>query len=131
MACETYPRTLADYALSLRDVRDDVWRLRIVLHEFGLWWQSEDAARRFDLVRDEPVALDERWDAFMGAYAEHLCWHERIPAPLWVYEDRRYLDYYWWPGDPWDFMKDAARAYAPACFEAHGVLIEDRELEVV
>lgn len=31
-----HPRTLADYALHLRDEDDEVWRLRVVLHEFGL-----------------------------------------------------------------------------------------------
>lgn len=100
-------------------------RVRVV------WWQSADTADRPTLVSEEPPAVDEHWDAFLAAYAEHLCWHDQIPAPRWVHEDRRYLDHCWWPGDPWNFMKDAARAYSPACFEARGVLIEDRELRVV
>ena len=57
---------LANYVPALRAERDDVWRSRIVLHDFGLVWQHAGHTERIVLVAVEPVAFDRRWDAFLG-----------------------------------------------------------------
>ncbi|HWL45406.1 MAG TPA: hypothetical protein VNQ73_20860 [Ilumatobacter sp.] len=127
-----WPRSLAGYVPELR-AADDEWRLRVILHEFGLLWETTTPADRPGLIADEPPALDPRWDAFLAAYAEHLSWHLGVAAPDWVFQPGRYLPSMWFAGAP-PTMRAArveAVVHSPAAFEAHGVLLPARELAVV
>ncbi len=123
-------RTLADYVPWLRE-SDERWRLRIVLHDFGLQWQSTPPDMRRAMVDDEPGAIEPRWDAFLAAYVEHVCYHGGIEAPAWVFQSRRYLDCFWYPATDLPTLRVEAVVHAPAAFEAHGVLLSDREVTVV
>jgi len=103
----------------------------VVLHDFGQVWEDTPRAELLSLVLDEPAPINEEWNAFLGAYVEHLCWHARIDAPSWVFGQDRYLDYFWYPAINSPTLRVEATVHAPAAFEAHGVLIPARELVVV
>ncbi len=110
---------------------DDEWRLRLLLHDFGMVWADAGGDDRRGLVNDEPAHIDAHWDAFVAALAEHLCWHARIAAPDWVHGHGRYLSSFWFPAIDSPTLKVEAVVHAPAAFEAHGVLLPARELLVV
>jgi hypothetical protein len=136
-ACPRYAavvdgRTLSQYA-GMLDPRDDRWNLRLLLHEFGLVWQDATAGERRQLIGDAPPPTgSRRWDAFLGAYAEHLAYHAGQPAPSWATSPDRYLHTVWFPlTDDIATLRVEALVHAPAHFDAHGVFIARRELEVV
>ena len=122
---------LANYVPALRAESDEAWRARIVLHDFGLVWQHASAAEREVLVADEPEPFDPRWDAFLAAYVEFLCHHAELPAPQWVFDPRRHLGEFWFPGPRFPRERAATILATPAAFEAHGIWFPARELEVV
>lgn len=45
------PRTLAEYVPRLRRADDDIWRMRIVLHELGLRWEEAPVDSASSLTR--------------------------------------------------------------------------------
>ena len=121
---------LARYVPALR-VSDDDFRLRIVLHDFGMVFQHADERERALLVAEEPERFDARWDAFLAAYAEHLCHHAGIPAPGWVFAAERHLGRFWFAGKRFPRERAATILTTPAAFEVHGIWFPERELEVV
>ena len=121
---------LADYVSSLATYDDD-FRLRVVLHDFGLVWQHAGPQQRKVLVAVEPSLFDQRWDAFLAAYVEHLCYHAGLAVPEWAQRDCRYLKQMWWAGDPFDFERGSVILSTPAAFEVHGIWLDERELQVV
>ena len=122
---------LANYVPALRAESDEAWRARIVLHDFGMVWQHAGAAAREVLVTEEPEPFDPRWDAFLAAYVEFLCHHAELPAPQWVFDPRRHLGEFWFPGPRFPRERAAVILTTPAAFEAHGIWFPARELEVV
>lgn len=121
---------LARYVPTLR-VSDDDFRLRIVLHDFGMVFQHASERERVFLVAEEPELFDPRWDAFLAAYTEHLCYHAGIPAPAWVFTAQRHLSRFWFPGKRFPRERAATILTTPAAFEVHGIWFPERELEVV
>ena len=63
-----FPATLAEYVPRLREADDDIWRMRIVLNEFGLRWEDTPLEQRLSLVEEEPGPISPPWDAFLAAY---------------------------------------------------------------
>jgi hypothetical protein len=92
------PRTLAEYVPRLRKADDDIWRMRIVLHEFGLRWDDTPVDERLELVERVPESINAPWDAFLAAYVEHRCYHDGTPD--WVFAADRYLDGFWFRPPP-------------------------------
>lgn len=124
-------RSLASYADELREA-DDGFRLRLLLHEFGLGWQDTPVADRSRLISDEPAPVDPRWDAFVAAMAEHLAYTSGLSAPDWIFQEDRYLPSLWFAaGASLATLRTEALVHTPAHFEAHGVLLARRELTVV
>ena len=121
---------LARYVPALRDSDED-FRLRLVLHDFGMVFQHATAAERVVLLAEEPELFDARWDAFLAAYAEHLAHDAGLEAPGWVSGPRRYLSEFWFPGRRFARERAATTLATPAAFEAHGIWFPERELEVV
>ena len=121
---------LACYVPGLRGF-DDAFRLRVILHDFGMVWQDADDGERAVLAAEEPEPFDARWDAFLAAYVEHLCYHAGIDAPDWTSGEGRYLDRMWWPAHYFEFERGSVMLSTPAAFEVHGIWIAERELEVV
>ncbi len=89
------------------------------------------AQTRADLIDDTPGHIDARWDAFLAAYVEHLCWHDGVDPPAWVFDDDRYLNEFWYPATSSPTLRVEAVVHSPAAFEVRGVLMSDRELTVV
>ena len=122
--------TLDRYVPMLRTCDDD-FRLRVVLHDFGMVFEHADTEERKLLVAGEPELFDPRWAAFLAAYAEHLCYHAGIPAPAWVFTAERHLRSFWYAGRRFPRERAATILTTPAAFEAHGIWFPGRELEVV
>ncbi len=122
--------TLSSYVPWLLQA-DEEWRLRIVLHDWAMWWFDTDLTNRLALVETEPATISKRWDALLAAWVEHHCWHDCLRAPDWVFEPSRYLESYWYPGRDLRGLRAEAVVHSSAAFEAHGVLLPVRELEVV
>lgn len=125
-------RTLARYATELV-AGDDRWNLRLLLHEFGLVWEDAPAAERAALIAEAPAPTgDLRWDAFLAAYGEHLAYHAGLPASPWMADPTRHLEVVWFPlAAELSTLRHEAIVTAPASFEAHGILLARRELQVV
>lgn len=127
-----FPGTLAGYVPRLRNAVDDILRMRIVLHEFGLLWEATARNERLCLVEVAPDAISPPWDAFLAAYVEYRCYHDGLVAPDWVFAHDRYLDGFWFPFPAeWKDYRLEAIVHAPAAFEAHGALVAERDLLVV
>lgn len=122
--------TLARYVPALRK-SDDEFRLRIVLHDFGMVFQHADPWERAYLVEEEPDPFDRRWDAFLAAYTEYLCHHAGIKVPTWVFTAQRHLPAFWYAGGRFRSERAATILTTPAAFEVHGIWFPERELEVV
>ena len=122
--------TLDRYVPVLRESDDD-FRLRIVLHDFGMVFQHASSEDRRLLVAGEPELFDPRWDAFLAAYTEHLCYHAGIPTPDWVFATERHLQSFWYAGRRFPRERAATILTTPAAFEAHGIWFPAWELEVV
>lgn len=119
--------TLADLAAALRAADDDLGRRLLTLEfvqEFG-GVQSE--ARHALLVQRPAPTGDARWDALVGALAEHLAFHHELAYPQWAEEPDRFLDQWWFPIDT-PAARAAAIAHAPAAFARRGVFVERRDL---
>lgn len=110
---------------------DDEWRLRLVLHDFGLVWEDTLIEQRPALVSREPESIDPRWDAFLAAYAEHRCIEDGIKPPPWTLQRRRHLREFWYAGGCYAYDRVRTIVTTPITFEAHGIWIPREELTVV
>lgn len=124
------PNQLASYVPDLRR-SDDEFRLRLLLHGFGLVWQHATQAERVQLVAAEPAHVTPRWDSFLAAYAEHLCQTHGIAPPAWTQQPQRRLDEHWHAGGCFAFDHERSAATTPPAFDAHGIWLPADELIVV
>ena len=122
--------TLTKYVPALRESDDD-FRLRLVLHDFGMVYQHANSVERTVLLEAEPEPFDRRWDAFLAAYAEYLSYHADLASPAWVRYPYRYLREFWYPVRRFPRERAGTILTTPGAFEAHGIWFPVRELEVV
>jgi hypothetical protein len=91
------PMTVADLAGHLAGAGDDKTRWKLVwefLEEYG--WEPDSAQPA--LLGEEPSPVgDERWDALLGAVAEHLAAKHDLAPPSWV--ESRVLQRPWFPAN--------------------------------
>ena len=118
------------YVPALRRENDE-WRLRLVLHDFGLVWEDTSVGRRFELVSREPDRIDPQWDAFLAAYAEHRCIEDGIDPPAWTLRADRVLGTFWYAGGCHDYDRVRTIVTTPITFEVHGIWLPREELAVV
>ena len=105
---------------------DEKHRLRLVF-EF-LRGVHDDAPPLALLLVVEPMLTgDERFDALLGALAEHLCVHANIDSPAWVHEPSRFLDHAWWVSNLAS-ARASALVHTPASLRRRGVMIDRRDL---
>ena len=105
---------------------DEKRRLRLVF-EF-LRGVNDDAPPLALLLVVEPMLTgDERFDALLGALAEHLCVHANIDPPAWVHEPSRFLDRAWWVSNLAS-ARASALVHTPASLRRRGVMIDRRDL---
>ena len=128
--CSQLPNQLASFVPDLRD-SDDEFRLRLLLHGFGLVWQDATHDQRSALVAVEPERFDPRWDAFLAALAEHLCEESGLDAPPWTQDAGRWLSEHWHAGGCFAHDHGRSVAQTPRAFDGHGIWLPADELVVV
>lgn len=120
--------TLAEVAKRIRNGEAFDYAVREFLDEFAL--RGSDTAR-LEAIEARPESTGaERWDAYLGALAEHLAAVHRLDRPSWSVEPERFLDRFWFVSDVPGF-RAIAIAQAPAAFRRRGVFIPERSLHRV
>ena len=120
------PMTLTDLALHLAREADTKTRWKFVW-EFTEEYSWEPPGACWALLADEPAATgDERWDALLGALAEHLAEADGQLPPSWA--ATRILTDPWYPAEL-QAQRDDARATAPPTFRRHGVYLSAADLD--
>lgn len=121
------PMSLADLSEALHAAPKDLDR-RLLALEFLQEFDGEPAEARQALLGDRPPSTgDARWDALIGALAEHLAFHHDLAYPQWAEEPDRFLDRWWFPINT-PSTRAAAIAHAPAALARRGVFVERRDL---
>ncbi len=99
--------------------------------EFLTAYGGAEPAQRQGLIDEPPAPTgDRRWDAFLGALAEHLAFHDDLLCPTWAGAPERFLDRWWFLSNTPSGRAEAI-VTAPASFVRRGVFIERRDLERV
>src|ERR1700722_5131428 len=118
--------TVADLAAYLSQAEDDKTRWKLVW-EFLEEYRWEQAEAQPALLADEPTPVgDERWDALLGALAEHLTARLDLAPPAWT--EFRVLGRPWFPAEL-PVQRADALVHAPAAFRKHGVYLAAAGLE--
>ena len=119
---------LADLATHLIAEPDEKIRWRLV-SEFLEEYKWEPAEVQVSLLQAEPVSVgDERWDALLGALAEHFAAEHDLGPPGWA--EQRVLKRAWFPAGLAILRMDAL-VWAPAAFQKHGVFLSVHDLSRV
>lgn len=91
--------------------------------------QRPDQLERAIASEPEPTG-DPRYDAYLGALAEHLAIRHGASAPAWTRAPKRFLDRFWFPSEVKGF-RAIAIAQSPAAFRRRGIFIAAGSLERV
>ncbi len=118
-------QTLSTLAERLRDGEDLHHPLREFLDEFAL--RPDDASRNAAIRERPPQTGDCRYDALLGALAEHLATLYDLERPQWSVEPSCFLERFWFVSEVPGFRATAI-AQAPAAFRRRGVFIPERSL---
>jgi hypothetical protein len=87
--------------------------------------------RRYEAIEAEPPVIgDPRFDAYLGALAEHLAVLTGLQPPAWSLTSDRFLDRFWFVS-PTPGFRAISLAQAPAAFKRRGILIPERSLRRV
>jgi len=121
---ETLAR-VAERTLSGEDFRHAV---REFLGEFP--FRLDDAARSAAISERPERTGDPRYDAYLGALAEHVAALYDLERPAWAVEPERFLETWWFVSDVPGF-RAISIAQAPAAFVKHGVFVPERSLHRV
>jgi hypothetical protein len=125
---ERLTQTLAGVSRRVRDGEGFDHAAREFLDEFAL--AATDRSRQATIAeRPEPTG-DARWDAYLGALAEHLAAVHALERPSWSTEPDRFLDRFWFVSDTVGF-RAISISQAPAAFRRRGVFIPERSLHRV
>lgn len=121
-------QTLAEVARRSNAGEDFRHAVREFLDEFAL---RADARLRAEAIAERPAQTgDPRYDAYLGALAEHLATAHDLSRPAWSIEPGRFLTRFWFVSDVPGF-RAIAIAQAPAAFRRRGVFIPERSLHRV
>jgi hypothetical protein len=102
--------------------------VREFLDEFAL---RQGNRSRAAAIADEPSPTgDPRYDAYLGALAEHLAAVHHLERPAWSVEPNRFLDRFWFVSEVPGF-RAVSIAQAPAAFRRRGIFIPERSLHRV
>jgi hypothetical protein len=120
--------TLAEVANRVRSGEDFHHAVREFLDDFSL--RGEDRSRSSSIAERPQPTGERRFDAYLGALAEHLANAHDLPRPQWSLEPARFLDRFWFVSDVRGF-RAISMAQAPAAFKRRGVFIPERSLRRV
>ncbi|HUP68687.1 MAG TPA: helix-turn-helix transcriptional regulator [Acidimicrobiales bacterium] len=105
-------------------------RRRLAL-EFLSRYEEGEVATRWALLLDRPEPTgDPRWDALLGAMAEHLAFHDDVDPPAWASDPDRFLVAAWfWIDLP--SVRERALIGAPSAFRRRNVWVDRADLQRV
>jgi len=121
-------QSLASVADRVRDGEDFRYAVREFLDEFALRGDARSWAEAIEA--QPPLTGDVRYDAYLGALAEHLATLHGLTRPAWSVEPERFLERFWFVSEVPGFRAMAV-AQAPAAFRRRGVFIPERSLHRV
>lgn len=121
-------QTLAGVADRTLAGEDFGFASREFLDEFAL--RADDDLRLAAIADRPPATGDRRYDAYLGALAEHLASVHGLDRPSWSLEPSRFLDRFWFVSDVPGF-RAISIAQAPAAFRRRGVFVPERSLHRV
>ncbi|HEY7949830.1 MAG TPA: hypothetical protein VID51_03235 [Solirubrobacterales bacterium] len=127
-ARERLSETLEGVAGRVRKGEDFRHVVREFLDEFAL--RGDDRSREEAIAQRPESTGDLRYDAYLGALAEHLAAVHDLSRPAWSVEPGRFLDRFWFVSEVPGF-RAVAIAQAPAAFRRRGVFIPERSLHRV
>jgi hypothetical protein len=127
-AAERMTETLAGVAVRLRDGEEFGHAVREFLDEFSL--RDGDGSRAVAIAERPALTGDARYDAYIGALAEHLALAHGLERPSWSLASERFLDRFWFVSDVAGF-RAISIAQAPAAFRRRGVFVPERSLHRV
>ena len=105
---------------------DDTRRWRLFFEFLRGADEAGPAALR--LVADEPpLTNDARFDALLGAAAEHISARQGRPGPLWTITLDRFLTRPWWPTQL-PSARTGAMLWTPAAFRRRGIFLDRHDL---
>jgi hypothetical protein len=125
---EQLTQTLAGISRRVLAGEDFGFAAREFLDEFAL--RGDDDARAAAIAARPPATGDRRYDAYLGALAEHLSAVHELTRPAWSVEPGRFLDRFWFLSDVAGF-RAIAIAQAPAAFRRRGIFVPERSLHRV
>lgn len=114
-----FTQTLADVARRVGDGAPFLHAVREFLDEFGL--RPEELRLQAIVERPTPTG-DRRYDAYLGALAEHLALGNRFERSSWASEPTRFLEQFWFVSEVKGF-RAIAIAQSPAAFRRRGIFI--------
>jgi hypothetical protein len=122
-----FAQTLAGVAGATRRERELFFSaVRELLDELALT-QTDD--QRLRAIAEKPAATgDRRFDAYLGAMAEHLAIRYGLAVPPWTQCSSRFLDCFWFVS-PVPGFRAIAIAQSPASFRRRGIFIAKGSLE--
>ncbi|MBI1866002.1 MAG: hypothetical protein HYR98_09810 [Nitrospirae bacterium] len=105
---------------------EDPW---LCVREFLDDFYAADGAGRVRMILERPERVgDPRFDAYLGALAEHMALHYGLPVPSWAAEPGRFLDRWWFP-TTFKSLHAIALVQSPASFRRRGIFVDDTELK--
>lgn len=111
------PASLAQIAGAAKSQEDFLFRIRQFLDDFRR--PQPDDQRAALIEQRPPAAAEPRWDAFLGALAEHLAAHAGMRVPGWTEEPHRFLSTFWFVHEP--AFDALALAQSPAAFRRRAI----------
>lgn len=127
-APERLHATLAGVAERVRSGEEFRYAVREFLDEFAL--RADDRSREKAIADRPEFTGDPRYDAYLGALAEHLAATHGLERPSWSVKPDRFLDRFWFVSDVPGF-RAVSIAQAPAAFRRRGVFVPERSLHRV
>lgn len=127
-AAERLTATLAGVSARARAGEDFRHAVREFLDEFSL--HGEDRLRERAIAARPGPSGDARYDAYLGALAEHLALAHGLARPAWAVEPERFLDRFWFLSETPGF-RAISISQAPAAFRRRGVFVPERSLHRV
>lgn len=118
---------IADTATAIATTAEDATRLRYFFEFMRGAEAAGPAALR--LIDTEPALTGSmRFDALLGAAAEHIATQQGEPGPLWTVTTDRFLPDAWWVSDL-PSGRALALVGAPASFRRRGIYLDRHDLK--
>ncbi len=117
---EAFTQTLAGATARVKGGASFQHAMREFLDEFSL--RPTDALRLAALAECPAPTGERRYDAYLGALAEHLAAAHGLDRPAWSLSPERFLDVFWFPSAVAGFRAIAIAA-SPAAFRRRGIFL--------